>query len=131
MGSDFTYDDLGDRHPNDDNHTLLKEETLDGESCYVVKSIPKADYMYSKVITWVSKDKWIGKKKEFYDEDGKLLKILTVNKIEKIKNYHIITASEMHNVQKNHRTKMQLKNVKLDIGIDDNQFTERMMKRGM
>lgn len=131
MGSDFTYDDLGDRHPNDDNHQLLREETLDKESCYVVESTPKADYMYSKVITWVSKDKWIGKKKEFYDEDGELLKILTVNKVEKIKNYHVITSSEMHNVQKYHRTKMQLKDLKLDIGIDDNQFTERMMKRGM
>lgn len=131
MGSDFTYDDLGDRNPNDDTHKLLREETLAGESCYVVESIPKTDYMYSKTITWVSKDKWIGKKKEFYDEDGDLLKILTVNKVEKIKNYLIITQSEMHNVQKDHKTKMQLKNVKLDIGIDDNQFTERMMKRGM
>lgn len=131
MGSDFTYDDLGDRHPNDDTHKLLREETLAGESCYVVESIPKADYMYSKTITWVIKDKWIGKKKEFYDEDGDLLKILTVNKVEKIKSYLIITESEMHNVQKDHKTKMQLKKVKLDIGIDDNQFTERMMKRGM
>ncbi len=131
MGSDFTYDDLGDRHPNEDHHKLLKEEILGGEACYVVESTPKSNYMYSKTITWVIKDKWIGKKKEFYDEDGELLKILTVNKVEKIKNYQIITSSEMHNVQKNHKTRMQLKNVKLDIGISDNQFTERMMRRGL
>jgi len=40
--------------------------------------------MYSKTITWVSKDKWIGLKKEFYDNDGKLLKTLTVKDYKKI-----------------------------------------------
>ena len=33
MGSDFTYDDLGDRHPSSDTHKLLREETVDGEDC--------------------------------------------------------------------------------------------------
>ncbi|MCK5050443.1 MAG: outer membrane lipoprotein-sorting protein, partial [Candidatus Cloacimonetes bacterium] len=132
MGSDFTYDDLGDRHPSSDTHNFLREETIDGEDCYVVESIPKEEeYMYSKTITWIIKDKWIGKKKEFYDEDEDLLKILTVKEVEKIKNYLVITISEMHNVQKDHTTKMELKNVKVDTGISDNKFTERMMKRGM
>ncbi len=132
MGSDFTYDDLGDRHPSSDTHKLLREETVDGEDCYVVESIPKEkEYMYSKTITWIVKDKWIGKKKEFYDEDEDLLKTLTVKEVEKIKDYLIITFSEMHNVQKDHTTKMVLKNVKVDTGISDNKFTERMMKRGM
>jgi hypothetical protein len=36
MGSDFTYDDLGDRHPTDDNHKILKEEKLNDEDCYVL-----------------------------------------------------------------------------------------------
>jgi outer membrane lipoprotein-sorting protein len=132
MGSDFTYDDLGDRHPSSDKHKLLREETVDGEDCYVVESIPKEEeYMYSKTITWIIKDKWIGKKKEFYDEDEDLLKTLTVKEVEEIKDYLIITFSEMHNVQKDHTTRMELKNVKVDTGISDNKFTERMMKRGM
>jgi outer membrane lipoprotein-sorting protein len=132
MGSDFTYDDLGDRHPTDDNHKILKEEKLNDEDCYVVESIPKdPDYMYSRTVTWVIKGKWLGLKKEFYDEDGDLLKTLTVEKYGKIKDYWIITHSVMHNVQKDHTTDMQLKNLKIDIGIPDNKFTERMMKRGI
>ncbi len=131
MGSDFTYDDLGDRHPTDDTHQLLREENVNGENCYVVESTPKEEeYMYSKTITWVIKDKWIGLKKEFYDEDDELLKTLTVKEHKKIKNYWVITKSEMHNVQKNHITKMELANLKLDTGIPANKFTERMMKRG-
>jgi len=132
MGSDFTYDDLGDRKPTDDIHKILREEKLNGEDCYVVESIPKdEEYMYSKTVTWIIKDKWIGLKKEFYDEDGDHLKTLTVKKYEKIKGYWIIEASEMKNVQKNHVTSMSLKNIKIDSGIPSNKFTERMMKRGI
>lgn len=132
MGSDFTYDDLGDRHPTDDTHKLLREETVNGEVCYVVESISgEEEYMYSKTVSWVIKDKWIGLKKEFYDEDEELLKTLTVKKHEKIKNYWTVMSSEMHNVQKDHTTKMELANVKLDTDIPANKFTERMMKRGL
>ncbi len=132
MGSDFTYDDLGDRKPNEDNHKILREEKYNNEDCYVVESIPKdEDYMYSKTVTWVIKDKWIGLKKEFYDEDGELLKTLNIKKYQQIKGYWLILNSEMHNVQKNHRTTMELKNVKVDTSIPSSKFTERMMKRGL
>ena len=132
MGSDFTYDDLGDRHPTDDTHKILREETINGEACYVVESVSKdEDYMYSRTVSWIIKDKWIGLKKEFYDEDDEQLKTLTVIKYKKIKSYWIILSSEMHNVQKDHTTKMELANVKLDTGIPANKFTERMMKRGL
>ena len=132
MGSDFTYDDLGDRHPTSDNHKILREETLNGEECYVVESLPKdEEYMYSKTITWVIKDKWIGLKKDFYDEDGEMLKTLTVKKYDKIKGYWIQSESEMINIQKNHTTHMNLSDIKIDTGISNNKFTERMMKRGI
>ena len=132
MGSDFTYDDLGDRHPSDDVHKLLREETFEGNPCYVVESIPKdEEYMYSGTITWIIKDKWIGLKKEFYDEDGDLLKTLAVKKYEKISGFWIILHSQMHNIQKEHTTDMELKNIKINSGIAVSKFTVRMMKRGI
>ena len=132
MGSDFTYDDLGDRKLDDDTHKLLREETIDGVDYYVVESIPKdEDYMYSKTITWIRKDNFIGLKKEFYDEDGELLKILKIKKFENISGFLVITRSEMENVQKNHRTNMELNNIKINTGIPASKFTERMMMRGI
>ncbi|HMA75801.1 MAG TPA: outer membrane lipoprotein-sorting protein, partial [Candidatus Krumholzibacteriaceae bacterium] len=86
MGSDFTYDDLGDRHPYEDKHKLLREEEMGGEDCYVVESIPREEeYIYSRTVTWIIKNKWIGLKKEFYDEDGEHLKTLKVEQYKKIK----------------------------------------------
>lgn len=132
MGSDFTYDDLGDRKLEDDTHKLLREETLDGKACYVVESVSKdKEYMYSKTITWIIKDNFIGYKKEFYDEDEDLLKILSIKKYEEISGYLIITNSEMKNVQQNHKTSMILSNVKVNTGIPVSNFTERIMMRGL
>ncbi|MGM0377149.1 MAG: outer membrane lipoprotein-sorting protein [Bacteroidota bacterium] len=132
MGSDFTYDDLGDRHLDEDEHELLREEDVNGKSCYVVESVPvDPDYMYSKTVTWIQKDTYIGVKKEFYDEDGDHLKTLTVKNYEDISGFDIITHSEMHNVQKDHTTKMELTDVEINSGVDSNMFTERMMMRGI
>lgn len=132
MGSDFTYDDLGDRKPSEDKHKLIKMETFKGEDCYVVESVPKdEDYMYSRTITWIIKDKWIGLKRDFYDEDGEYLKTLSIEKYDRIKGYWIILKTEMHNVQKNHTTKMIFSNLKINSGISNNMFTERMMRRGI
>jgi outer membrane lipoprotein-sorting protein len=132
MGSDFTYDDLGDRKVDDDTHTLLREETISGVEYYVVESIPKnEDYMYSKTVTWIRKDNFIGLKKEFYDEDEELLKILKIKKFEEISGFLVITNSEMENVQKNHRTIMKLDNIQINTGIPASKFTERMMMRGI
>ena len=132
MGSDFTYDDLGDRHPSQDTHSILKEETIDGVKCYVVESNPKdEEYMYSRTVTWVVKDKWIGIKKEFYDEDEDFLKQLTLKEYKEFGEVIIITNVTMKNEQKNHQTEMKLSDVKINTGIADRQFTERMMKRGI
>ncbi len=132
MGSDFTYDDLGDRKLNADIHKLLRTETINGKDYYVVESISKdEDYMYSKTITWISKDTFIGIKKEFYDEDGDLLKILSINKTEEVSGFLIITNSEMKNIQKDHTTTISLSDIKINSGISPSKFTERMMTRGM
>jgi outer membrane lipoprotein-sorting protein len=128
----FTYDDLGDRHPAQDTHTILKEEIIDGIDCYVVESVPKdEDYMYSRTVTWVVKDKWIGLKKEFYDEDEDFLKRLILNDYKEFNDIIIITSVTMKNEQNDHQTEMTLSNVKINTGIADTQFTERMMKRGL
>lgn len=132
MGSDFTYDDLGDRKLEDDTHTLIGEETMDGKECYIVESVSNVEeYMYSKTKTWIIKEHFIGFKKEFYDEDGDLLKILRIKEYKDFNGFLIINLSEMENVQKNHRTTMDLDNINISDKIKESMFTERMMMRGM
>jgi len=132
MGSDFTYDDLGDRHPMDDTHTILRQEVMDGKETIVVESVPKdEEYMYARTVTWIVKGSWIGLKKEFYDEDDELLKILTVDRQKSFGEVIILTQVKMHNIQKNQSTVMEFSDVQINKGIPNNKFSERMMKRGI
>jgi hypothetical protein len=132
MGSDFTYDDLGDRKLEDDTHKLIGEETMDGKECYVIESISNdEEYMYSKTKTWIVKNDFIGFKKEFYDEDGDLLKVLHIKEYKDFDGFLIINLSEMENVQKNHRTTMDLSDINISNKLQESLFSERMMMRGM
>ncbi|MGH4039081.1 MAG: outer membrane lipoprotein-sorting protein [Sphaerochaeta sp.] len=132
MGSDFTYDDMGERLPSEDVHSIIGEDTINGVHSIKIQSIPKdKDYMYSKTITWVSDELWIGLKKEFYDEDGELLKTLSVLEYKEIDGYWLITSSQMYNIQSEHKTSIQLNDSVLDSGINDSIFTTRTMERGI
>ncbi len=132
MGSDFTYDDLGDRHPSSDTHTVLSRENVNDEPCYVVESVPvEEEYIYGRTISWIVEDKWVVVKKDFYDEDDELLKTLTVDEYGEIDGYWVVMHSTMHHVQRDHTTIMALDDIQLDTGIPENKFTERMMTRGL
>ena len=57
MGSDFTYDDMGGRNIDEDEHTLAGLDRLGDKMCWIVKSVPKEeDAMYSETISWIWKD---------------------------------------------------------------------------
>ena len=132
MGSDFTYDDLGDRHPDDDTHRVTGMEEINGKLCFIIESVPKEKgYMYSRTVTWIIDGVWIGLKKEFYDDQNKLLKTLHVKEYGEVNGYWTVTHTEMHNVQKSHTTIMKLSDITYDTGIADDLFSERTMQRGL
>ncbi|MFA6506194.1 MAG: outer membrane lipoprotein-sorting protein [Treponemataceae bacterium] len=132
MGSDFTYDDLGARHPSEDTHKTTGTESVDGESCWVVESVPKdTKNLYSRTVTWVSKEKNVGLKRDYYDKRGTLLKTLQIAKIESLSSVWVIRQTEMKNVQKNTSTRMEFSDVVIDSGIAEDAFSERAMTRGL
>ena len=125
MGSDFTYDDMGDREIDDYAWTLLGEETYDGHHVYVVEGQAKAprDAGYSKLVSWVRDDVWKNVKTEYYDLNGELRKIQTNSNIEEIGGYWTITHLEMTNVQTDHETTLELTDIQVNPGLPDAVFT--------
>ncbi|MBN2509488.1 MAG: outer membrane lipoprotein-sorting protein [Spirochaetales bacterium] len=131
MGSDFTYDDLGDRHPSEDTHKILREETCNGQECYVIESIPvEGTDVISKTVTWIIKDTWVGLKKEYYDSKGAIFKELTINNFEKIDGYWVITDMVMEDLGRGSSTRIEMNNVSFSISLSDSFFSERQMRMG-
>ena len=48
VGTDFTFDDMGEREVEEDTHKLITMEVFEYRNCFVVESIPKEmGYIYS------------------------------------------------------------------------------------
>lgn len=131
MGSDLTYDDMGRRAVDEDTHTLIGEENYEGHPCWVVESVPEdKNYIYSKVISRVRKDALMKVKGEFYDRQGKLLKVLKVTDVRQHSGFWVSFRTEVENVQDRHKTVFEMKNVKFDTGLGDSFFQVSTLKRG-
>lgn len=132
MGTDLTYDDMGSRDIDDDDHTLLGEESIDGYPCYVVESVPRepSDSQYSRRKTWMSKEMLLPIRTELFDKDGELLKVLTVGEIENIQGYWTPKITRMTNVQDNHSTVLTMERVIYNENLPDGIFTTRFLQTG-
>ncbi|MCK4396193.1 outer membrane lipoprotein-sorting protein [candidate division WOR-3 bacterium] len=131
MGTDFTYDDLGDRSVDEDNHTFLREKEIDGTICWIIESIPKnKDDMYSRVIKWIRQDALMPVKVEFYDKQGNFLKILTVSDIRKQDGIWTAFRMEMDNIQDKHKTILEITEMHYNQGLKDNFFKVSTLESG-
>nr|WP_298768597.1 outer membrane lipoprotein-sorting protein [uncultured Fibrobacter sp.] len=132
MGSDFTYDDVGQRNIDEDTHKLLREEKVNGIDCWVVESVPKkGDEIFSKKISWIRKDCLIAAKVEYYDKLGKLHRALKVENVVQVDGFWSIAKMSMENVQTNHKTLLEFGDIKFNIPLDAKTFTVPRLERGL
>lgn len=132
MGTDFTYDDMGSRHIDEDKHTLLREEMKDGYKCWVVESVPVDKHeIYSRKVTWIRQDCLVAVCAEYYDKLNKLHRLLTISEIKKIQDFWTICKMEMKNVQTGHSTVIEVKNTQYDVKIDKDLFTVAKLEKGL
>ncbi len=130
MGSDFTYDDMGDRNVDEDTHTLLGEEDIDGHTCWKVESIPvNPEDMYTRKIFWVDQQNHLVLKGEYYDKDG-LLKNYRTLAVKQQDGIWAVLSSEMNNVSRNHKTLMETSDIRYNTGLKDQLFKVSTIQRG-
>ncbi|MFN4112143.1 MAG: outer membrane lipoprotein-sorting protein [Ignavibacteria bacterium] len=134
MGSDFSNDDLirASSYVDDYSHKLIGEEKLSNYDCYKIESIPKptAGIVWSKVISYITKNSYMQLKSEFYDEDGKLIKIFNGNEIKNIGGKTIPTKCEMIPLEKpDNKTILEYKKIEWNIKISESFFSQQNMTK--
>ncbi|MFQ5588844.1 MAG: outer membrane lipoprotein-sorting protein [Nitrospiria bacterium] len=129
LGSDLTFGDMGQRRIEEDEHALLKEEHHLGAPAYVVVSTPKeAQSIYSKKVSWISKTDWTILKIDYYDRAEKLLKRQTIE-WQEVDQFSVWEQTQVTNVQNGHRTIFKVSDLTVNMGLQDQDFTERALKR--
>ena len=130
MGSDMSYEDLSSRQIDEYTFKIIGQGIYDSTVCYLLESIPNKDVQteYSQHITWVDTSLFLPMKEESFDKEGKLLKEKYFSYIH-IVGFDVFSEVIVKDVQKNHTTELQFKNIELNTDIDDNLFHERSLKR--
>ncbi|NOY65708.1 MAG: outer membrane lipoprotein-sorting protein [Nitrospirae bacterium] len=130
VGSDFTYEDISGRDIDEDRHELLREDNLNGEECFVVKSTPvNADMPYSYRLSWISKKNYLPLKIEYYDLSGILYKVFTADEIKDIDGFPTVVKRTMKNLQSGHRTEVTFRDVQYNVNLKERIFSERYLRR--
>jgi hypothetical protein len=133
MGTDFSYDDISssNRDVDMDNHTLLREENLNGKACYVIQSVPKDDsYQYSKMISWTEKDNMVTVKIELYDKKSALVKLVEMSGIKEIQGRLTTTVTKMTTLGAGTSTSNNVDIIKYDDPIPESVFTTAYLETG-
>jgi len=137
VGSDFTYEDISGRDAGSDTHRLLRKEKLRDSDCYVIESIPKEPIEYVKRVSWIDKSTFLSLREEYYDLQGELVRVFTADKIEDITAgdaaartpFPTVTRRTMRNVKTGHRTEVTFASVSYNVGLTEDIFTERYLRR--
>ena len=132
MGTDLSYEDLSPHDAAKDTHRILREETVDGENCYVIESLPKdeGDSAYSKVISWISKSKSVALRMEMYDKHGNLEKRLEASNIEKVDSIWVSRSYKVSSVESGTSTALELTIIQFNRKIPAGVFTTKYLETG-
>lgn len=130
VGSDFTYEDVSGRDLGDDRHELAGAETVNGRSCVVIKSTPKAGTAgYAYKLSRIDQATFLPMREEYLDRDGAVIRAFTAEEIQEIKGIPTITRRSMQNLKNGHRTEVVYKSADYNLGLEAGLFSERFLKQ--
>ena len=129
VGSDIYYEDLEDRRPDRDRHTLLGEETINGQPTRILQSLPvdASKSVYSKRVAWIHEPTLLPLRVDFYQSGEQPAKRLTVHKVEQLQGYWTVTDSSMTDLKSGNETRITVDKVSYDQGLPDSLFTTQTL----
>jgi len=139
MGTDFTYADMSERKIENYSYTLLKEDVVNGDKVWVIKSIPiteteKEETGYTESILMVRQDNFVVIRAVNKVEKGNKLKYMDTKKLELIDGVWIATELTMATKKDKailHQTILRTKNVKFNQPQPDDTFSTRRLEKGL
>lgn len=127
VGSDFLYEDVSGRNLAEDTHEL--KETTD--QFYVIRNTPKKPdaVEFSYYLVWIDRETFLPRKAEYYDKNDKLYRTVEATKVETVQGYPTVVESVASDLRAGTSTTNVFSGVEYDLGLDDNIFTERFLRR--
>ena len=131
MGSEFSYEDIGNQNYNKFTYDEKVEEVdLNGVKCYKGTRIPKDENSgYTKQVSWIAMDSFLLQQVEYYDRKSELLKTAVFSDYKQIDGVWRVGRIEMKNHQNDKSTILIWKDEKIKAGLTDKEFNKRVLKQ--
>ncbi|MDZ7681851.1 MAG: outer membrane lipoprotein-sorting protein [Fodinibius sp.] len=128
MGSDFTYEDLGDQNPDDYTFSLEAET----DTAYVLYAEKEGASQYDHFRFYIHPKKYTPTHIEYFDADGQMIKKLVAEDFEQVGD-QLWQPSQMtmYDLANNRRTELIWQNRSTGDTIPQWRFTERGLRRGL
>ncbi len=132
MGTDLTYADLEWESLSKADLKRQADDKVGGTEAYVIEATPKegSDSQYSRTLTWIHKEAYVPIKVEYFDQAAKLMKTLSVRKLEKKDGKWVATDTAIKDVQVGSETLMTVDELNGKVKFTDADFTERALVGG-
>ncbi|MCK4842060.1 MAG: outer membrane lipoprotein-sorting protein [Methylococcales bacterium] len=127
VGSDFLYEDVSGRSLLADKHVLISTD----DNYYIVENTPVDASLveFSKYIMYIHKTSFLPIQTEYFDKQGAKSKVYTALAVDTIQGHPTITKAEVKNLKTGSSTVMEYSSVKYDVGIPDEIFSERFLRK--
>lgn len=127
VGSDFVYEDVSGRSPLEDEHELIEVT----DTAYHIKSTPKnpgsVEFAFYEI--WIDRETHLPLKAEYTDRRGNVYRRVTADTVEVIQGYPTVMVSTVEDLNRNSKTVNTFSNVQYDVGLNENIFSERFLRR--
>ena len=129
LGSTFYISDLVEPPLDAFTYKFVGEDQVLGRKVMLVESTPKdpKKEIYSKTIMALDPKDLLALRRQFYDQKGQILKVWTVEKVEKKDGNWTLMEQRMTNSQTNEQSRLEVKDVKFNVDLPDSMFTPKYL----
>lgn len=130
LDSEFSYEDFSASTYKNFKNKLLEETTLEGKAVRVVESTTEnSDSPYKKIVTWVDNSDFKPLKTEYYDQEGKLLKVMDFSDYKQFgKGAWRAQMVKVENVQNKRKTILKMSDLKINSGLQEKEFSKQALE---
>lgn len=136
LGSDLSYFDISGRPLDADDYKLIKTERSGNNEIFTIESTARTDFpsLYSRVISHYVKDinaDWetcVKQQAAYFDQKGQPFKQQEI-KWQQVDDAWVWDEMKVKNVQTGHSSVFQVTDVKINVGLKNNVFSERYLRR--
>jgi hypothetical protein len=133
VGSDFSFSDLEEKDVKEFEYQKGSDTQELGLDCYKIESFPKdKGYPYGKIRYAIDKKTFLPVKIELFKakDAPKPFKVGTCKDFRTIDGIPTVFFMEMVNLETNHKTQLILHEVHYNLGLKEELFTQRYLRRG-